>query len=68
MKSLILLSSVSIISLLFAACGLDWTMRAESYEKTYPEKSRDYVHNSYPRAKNFNNDLPPNAEPGKCYA
>jgi len=71
MKNLKLLSTLFFISLLFAACGLDWTMRSEPYEKVHLERPSDYGNNSYsydlPR-NTGSPDLPPNAEPGKCYA
>jgi len=71
MKNLKLLSTLSFISLLFAACGLDWTMRPEPYEKNHLERPSDYRNNSYYHhlLRNTGSDvLPPNAEPGKCYA
>jgi len=71
MKNLKLLSITAFISLLFTACGLDWTMRSEPYENVHSERPDDYRNNSYssdlPR-NTGGGDLPPNAEPGKCYA
>jgi|GEM_PF-1971775 len=72
MKKLKLLSTLSFISLLFAACGLDWTMRSEPYENVNSDRPIDYRNNPYyydlPRNTESSPDLPPNAEPGKCYA
>jgi len=55
MKNLKLLP-VYFICLLFAACGFEWSVGPKPYER-----SSEYRSNS-------NTDLPPNDEPGKCYA
>lgn len=55
------LLSLIFLSLVFAACGLDRTMRTEPQKKISRESPSDYGNNSY-------TELSSNVEIGKCYA